>query len=78
MKELKEAIQHYEYGITHDIFSEPVTTYAKLSIEALEKQMPLKPTTFGRNLFDCAFCGRVLERYSHNYCPKCGHKLDWD
>ena len=74
----QEAINHFKYGITHDIFSEPVTSYAKMAVEALEKQTPLKPTTFGRNLFDCAFCGRVLERYSHNYCPKCGHKLDWD
>lgn len=49
-----------------------------IALEALKKQIPLKPTTFGKNLFDCAFCGRVLEKYSHNYCPKCGHKLDWE
>lgn len=45
--------------------------------KALKKQIPLKPTTFGKDLFDCAFCGRVLEKHSHNYCPKCGQKLDW-
>ena len=40
---LSEAISHYKHGITHDIFSEPVTTYAQLSIDALEKQLPKKP-----------------------------------
>ena len=34
---IDEAIAHFRYGITHDIFSEPVTTYARLAIEALEK-----------------------------------------
>ena len=38
MKKLvKQAISHFRYGVSHDIFSEPVTTYAKLAIEALEK-----------------------------------------
>lgn len=36
---IKDAINHFKYGISHDIFKEPVTTYAKLAIEALEKQM---------------------------------------
>lgn len=40
---IQEAINHYEYGVSHDIFSEPVTTYAKLSVAALKKQMPMKP-----------------------------------
>jgi hypothetical protein len=77
MTTIEKAIEHYWYGVTHDIFSEPVTSYANLAIEALKKQVPLKPTTFGKDLFDCAFCGRVLKRHSHNYCPKCGQALDW-
>ena len=76
--DIKNAIEHYNYGISHDIFSEPVTSYARLAVDALERQVPTKPTTFGRDLFDCAFCGRVLKRFSHNYCPKCGRKIDWD
>lgn len=40
---IKKAIQHYRYGVTHDIFSDPVTTYAKLAIQALGKQIPKKP-----------------------------------
>lgn len=34
---IQEAIRHYQYGITHDIFKEPVTIYAELAIEALKK-----------------------------------------
>ena len=37
-KLVEQAISHFWYGISHDIFSEPVTTYAKLAIEALEKE----------------------------------------
>lgn len=37
---IQQAINHYEYGVKCDIFSEPVTTYAKLAIEALKKQIP--------------------------------------
>ena len=36
-KLVKQAISHFRHGVSHDIFSEPVTTYAKLAIEALEK-----------------------------------------
>ena len=35
---VQDAIEHFKYGISHDIFSEPVTSYAKMAIEALEKQ----------------------------------------
>ena len=35
---VKQAISHFSYGVSHDIFSEPVTTYAKLAIEALKKE----------------------------------------
>ena len=37
-KLIKQAISHFSYGVSHDIFSEPVTTYAKLAIEALKKE----------------------------------------
>lgn len=38
MTEIDKAIEHYRYGISHDIFSEPVTTYARLAIAALQEQ----------------------------------------
>lgn len=37
-KLVKQAISHFWYGVSHDIFSEPVTTYAKLAIDALKKE----------------------------------------
>jgi len=38
MNEIEKAIEHFHYGITHDIFSEPVTTYARLAVDALREQ----------------------------------------
>ena len=43
-KLVKQAISHFRYGVSHDIFSEPVTTYAKLAIEALEKEKEIGVT----------------------------------
>ena len=37
-KLVEQAISHFWYGVSHDIFSEPVITYAKLAIEALKKE----------------------------------------
>ena len=37
-KLVEQAISHFWYGVSHDIFSEPVKTYAKLAIEALKKE----------------------------------------
>ena len=39
MTETERAIEHFEYGISHDIFSEPVTTYARLAVAALRAQL---------------------------------------
>lgn len=36
---IQDAINHFKYGISHDIFSEPVTTYAEMAIDALEEQV---------------------------------------
>lgn len=38
-KHLREAINHYEYGISHNIFSEPVRGYAKLSALLLKREL---------------------------------------
>lgn len=43
MVTIEQVIDHYKYGISHDIFREPVISYAELSIEALEKQIPKRP-----------------------------------
>ena len=53
-KLVKQAISHFWYGVSHDIFSEPVTTYAKLAIEALEKEKESGVTV--QELDSCDFC----------------------
>jgi hypothetical protein len=77
--EIKEAISHYNYGISRDIFSEPVTSYAKLAVDALEKQVAKKPnpdTKFYGFGF-CPTCNACFMDKSTNYCGNCGQKLDW-
>lgn len=77
---VQEAINHYEYGITHDIFSEPVTTYAKMAVEALEKQIPKKPKykiKRPNSLYGvCSVCDRQL--VTDKYCPRCGQRISWE
>ena len=73
---IQESINHFKYGISHDIFSEPVTTYAKMAVAALEKQIPMKPILINGR-FDCPAC-HSNNRSLDYYCDKCGQKLDWD
>lgn len=58
-KLVKQAISHFEYGVSHDIFSEPVTTYAKLAIEALEKEKESGVTVLPVQVGDTVY-GRFL------------------
>jgi hypothetical protein len=68
MNEIERAVEHYRYGITHDIFSEPVTTYAKLAVEALRKQAEREN--------GCEHCRGWDSRCGANYCPMCGKRLE--
>jgi hypothetical protein len=52
---VQEAINHFKHGISHDIFKEPVTTYAKLAVEALE----------GSHVR----CGECIHRFIASECP---------
>lgn len=86
---IREAIAYYKYGITHDIFQEPVTSYAKLAIDALNKQIPKQPDLEGDGYWDgeliydtghCPLCGEGYEIDYHTprYCENCGQALDWE
>lgn len=60
-----------------------------IAIQALEKQIPKKPTYEGDGyapdgtfIFDEWICPRCETRYevdydTYNYCPNCGKKIDW-
>lgn len=78
-------------GIPLNATKEELTEAMRMSIQALEKQIPKKPI-FNHNLsdtlslFHCE-CGNTI-KVSHdigimdnnnapNYCSKCGCRLDW-
>ena len=84
MTMLQQAIEHYKYGISHDIFSEPVTSYAKIAVDALEKQNPQKIINkdyFYGYVLKCPVCGQNIHEGAYgskaNYCYECGQALDW-
>ncbi len=84
MEDIKKAISHFDYGVKCDIFQEPVTSYAKMAISALEKQIPNKPKIYNniypKDLYECPLCEcglRANASWKDDYCPKCGVKIDW-
>lgn len=89
----ENAIAHFKYGISHDIFKEPVTTYSKMAVEALEKQIPKNVVREGNDESDwvhCPSCDEVLgvnlficnvfyeNDWKPIYCHKCGQPLTWE
>lgn len=86
--EAVEAIQ-FDLKIGGEIHSQVLRDAIDVAIQALEKQIPKKPTydgdgyapdgTFVWDEWLCPCCG---ERYEvdyddYDYCPNCGQKLDW-
>lgn len=59
----------------------------RLAIEALEKQIPKKPKSVERHLFECPCCKDdlgvseddifIYEIPTLMYCSNCGQALDW-
>ena len=84
---IKSTIDHFKYGVSHDIFKEPVTSYAKMAIEALEKQLPKQPLVWEYKYYysstpnddwgyECPCCGNRDIDYPEHHCI-CGQALDW-
>lgn len=75
----EEAIAHFKYGISHDIFSEPVKSYAKLAIEALQERPKgrwEKPSPMSAEI--CTNCGRTPKTIFGvlpPFCPNCGASM---
>ena len=83
----EEVIDNLKYLINEDCtdtqhdFVEEI----KISIEALKKQIPKKPTrTRGKyGHTECACCGWVVESFcgdleQYPFCPNCGQAIDWE
>ena len=54
-----------------------------LACEALEKQIPKKPTMGKYGHTECACCGWVVESFcgdleQYPFCPNCGQAIDWE
>lgn len=84
---VKDAIGHFVYGINYDIFKEPVTSYAKIAVDALRKQIPTKPVFWEDKYYfsptpnndwgyECPCCGNREIDYPEHHCI-CGQALDW-
>ena len=82
-----KAIDHFRYGVSHDIFKEPVTSYAEIAIKAINRQIPNKVIEFGKYGFKCPCCNEELglekegifiyDIPTPKYCENCGQALDW-
>ena len=83
----EEVIDNLKYLINEDCtdtqhdFVEEI----KISIEALKKQIPKKPTkTRGKyGHTECACCGWIVESFcgdleKYPFCPNCGQAIDWE
>lgn len=60
-KLVEQAISYFWYGVSHDIFSEPVTTYAKLAIESLKKENGVR----AQELDGCKYCKEYEDLPEH-------------
>lgn len=76
-KLVKQAISHFSYGVSRDLFREPVATYAKLAVEALKRQAPKKPYWETYVGWHCTSCGAGVFS-NESFCPLCGQAIDWE
>lgn len=80
----EEAIEFYKTFLSIRP-ANPYQDAAKLSIQALEKQIPKKPKTDQYGYYVCPSCGADDYALMHdsnlanqyNHCHDCGQALDW-
>ena len=76
---IEEAIKDIKENIQPSVGGKSL----EMAIEALEKQIPMKPNKYedieGITDFYCDKCSRVVgeKSYKFLYCPKCGQAIDW-
>ena len=66
-----------------DFYDAEFESALALAIEALEKQIPKKPTRGKYGHTECACCGWVVESFcgdleQYPFCPNCGQAIDWE
>lgn len=70
-------------GLKEDNVGELERQMCDVSIEAVEKQIPVKPDVIDDDLgfFECPSCKAITnygaDRTDHKYCLNCGQSLDW-
>lgn len=80
---IEKAISHFKYGISHDIFKEPVTSYAKMAVAALDKRILKKPIGDLHSVphYRCPNCNGAVAVYEYDFkypnCKWCGQAIDW-
>lgn len=85
----KEALEYFARRKTQFGLSDNIQQAENCAVEALEKQMPKKPTfegdgydDSGNMIYDTWICPCCEDRYEvdyerHNHCPTCGQTIDW-
>ena len=63
-------------------FDKYTTDAIVMAIDALEKQIPKKPTRGKYGHTECACCGWIVESFcgdleQYPFCPNCGQAIDW-
>lgn len=88
-----DAIKHFNYEnknlygyMDEKALEEPRYIYQKLAIQALEKQIPMKPLEIkerhnfsGDVIYKDGYCPDCKNEItsSYRFCTLCGQKLDW-
>lgn len=68
-------------GISLNTTKAELTEAMRMSIQALEKQIPKKPRFYAHNYY-CSVCDNLVgnnefEWRRFKYCDTCGQRLDW-
>ena len=87
IEHMKEQIQITERiteaGFIPSVICDRLVEYYTTAIEAVKKQIPMKPETVDEELgfFVCGNCKSSIcymdEKETHQHCLKCGQKIDW-
>ena len=75
-------IEYYNGFSGKEACIEAIEDACRLAIEALEKQIPMKPRET-RCALMCANCGHKItekgcKKLNRNYCKKCGQRILWE